>query len=219
MARVVIQGMPHHVTQRGNRREDVFFCDNDRQKYLQLLLKYSDQHGLSTIAYCLMPNHVHLVCVPKHAASLAATFKPLNLRYAQHVNWTQDLTGRLWQGRFFSCVLSEKHMWNAIRYVERNPVRAGLVRRAADWPWSSASAHCGKRHDPILSPFPADPWVLPDAWADWLAIQEEQVVEEIRLCTRTGRPVGDKAFILDLEKRVGRPLIAKSVGRPRKEDK
>jgi len=216
MARVVIPGLPYHVTQRGNRREDVFFCDDDRQKYLQLLLSYSALHGLDTLAYCLMSNHLHLVCVPRRTASLAGTFKPVNLRYAQHVNWTQGLSGRLWQGRFFSCVLDEPHLWAAIRYVERNPVRAGLVKRAEDWAWSSAGAHCGQRTDVIVSPLPAHAPVLPHEWSAWLRVEPEQAVQTLRLCTRTGRPAGDKNFVAELEKRLGRPLAAKPVGRPKK---
>ena len=150
MARVVVPGLPHQLTQRGNRREDVFFGDADRQRYLQLLIEYSDKHGLVTLAYCLMTNHVHFVSVPARADSLARVFKPVDLRYAQHINWTQGISGRLWQGRFFSCPLDDEHLWAAIRYVERNPVRARLVRKPEDYPWSRAQAHCGMRGDPIL---------------------------------------------------------------------
>ncbi len=111
MARVVVAGIPHHITQRGNRREDVFFCDDDRQRYLQLLLEYSAKHELETLAYCLITNHVHLVCVPAREESLSLVSKPLDMRYAQHVNWTHGISGRLWQGRFYSCVLDEDHLW------------------------------------------------------------------------------------------------------------
>ena len=130
IARVVVPGVPHHVTQRGNRREDIFFRDADRRRFLQLFLEYSQKHGLATLAYCLMTNHVHFVCIPHRPQTLADTFKPVNLRYAQHVNWTQNLSGRLWQGRFFSCALDDEHLWAAIRYVERNPVRAKMVPMA-----------------------------------------------------------------------------------------
>ena len=126
MARVVIPGCPHHLTQRGNRREDVFFTAADRQRYLELLAEYAEKHGLAVQAYCLMTNHVHLVVVPRAEASLGAALKPVHMRYAQHVNWTQHIGGRLWQGRFFSCPLDEEHLWAAVRYVECNPVRAGM---------------------------------------------------------------------------------------------
>jgi putative transposase len=212
--------MPHHVTQRGNRRDDVFFCDADRQRFLQLLLEYSGKHGLSTLAYCLMTNHVHLVCVPQAASSLSGTFKPVNLRYAQHVNWTQRLGGRLWQGRFFSCALDERHLRTAVRYVERNPVRARMVRKAERYAWSSAAAHCGSRADPLLSPLPPGDWPAPSEWAAWLAQgDEERAVTVLRQCTRTGRPAGDKSFVARLESLLGRRLWPRPAGRPRNEQK
>jgi len=218
MARVVVPGVAHHLTQRGNRRADVFFSEDDRQRYLQLLLRYSAQHGLSTLAYCLMTNHVHLVCIPERAESLAGVFKPVNLRYAQHVNWTQNLSGRLWQGRFFSCALDDAHLWAAIRYVERNPVRARLVRRAEQYPWSSAAAHCGLRTDPLLSPLPPGWRAITPNWASWLREDEApEMLARLRLNTRTGRPAGDKRFVARLESLLGRVLWPRSVGRPRKQ--
>jgi putative transposase len=169
IARVVIPGCPHHVTQRGNRREDVFFTEADRLRYLELLAEYAAKDGLAVQAYCLMTNHVHLVVVPRAEASLAAALKPVHMRYTQHVNRTQRLRGRLWQGRFFSCPLDDEHLWAAVRYVECNPVRAGLLERAEHYPWSSAAAHCGLRADPVLS----DPCELterlgPQQWPHWL---------------------------------------------------
>jgi len=217
MARVVIPEIPYHVTQRGNRREDVFFGDADRQRYLQLLLEYSVKHRLAILAYCLMRNHVHVVCVPPRDNSLSLVFKPLNLRHAQYINWTREISGRLWQGRFFSCPLDDPHLWAAIRYAERNPVRARIVLRAEDYPWSSAAAHCGLRHDPLLSALPeARPMGTAD-WSKWLEDPEdEKMLATIRLHTRTGRPAGCKEFIAGLESRLGRRLQARSVGRPRR---
>ena len=217
MARVVVPGLPHQLTQRGNRREDVFFTDADRQRYLQLLIEYSDKHGLVTLAYCLMTNHVHFVSVPARADSLARVFKPVDLRYAQHINWTQGISGRLWQGRFFSCPLDDEHLWAAIRYVERNPVRARLVRKAEDYPWSSAQAHCGMRDDPVLGPLPERRPPESSNWTAWLAARDdEKMLSRLRLCTRTGRPAGSKQFLARLESKLGRRLQPKQVGRPRK---
>ena len=217
MARVVIAGAPHHVTQRGNRREDVFFCDDDRQKYLQLLLEYSAKHELQTLAYCLMTNHVHLVCVPAREDTLSLVLKPLDMRYAQHVNWAQGISGRLWQGRFYSCVLDDEHVWAAIRYVERNPVRARMVRKAENYAWSSASAHCGLRSDPVLSPLPKGRPAEPSGWSAWLAEgDDEKMLATLRLHTRTGRPAGGKRFVAELESRMGRKLRPGPVGRPKK---
>ena len=220
MARVVIPGCPHHITQRGNRREEVFFAAADRQRYLELLGEYAAKHGLAVQAYCLMTNHVHLVAVPQREASLAGALKPLHMRYAQHVNRTQGLSGRLWQGRFFSCPLDQEHLWAAVRYVECNPVRAGLVERAEDYRWSSAGAHCGLRGDGVLSdPCEMTSSLAPEKWRQWLGEpweNEEEMVARLRQCTRTGRPAGGASFIDRLEQLVGRLLRAKKVGRPTK---
>jgi putative transposase len=218
MSRVIVPGVPHHVTQRGNRREDIFFTDEDRQRYLQLLLEYSCKHGLKIVAYCLMTNHVHLVCVPGHKDSLALVFRPLDLRYTQHYNRGQGITGRLWQGRPFSCPLDEDHLWAAIRYVERNPVRARMVRKAENYAWSSASAHCGMRNDPLLSAIDGHIRMKAEEWSAWLTEREdESLLATIRLHTRTGRPAGNKKFIAAMESLTKRNLEAKSIGRPKKE--
>jgi len=221
MARVVIPDCPHHVTQRGNRREDVFFTDADRLRYLELLAEYAAKHGLAVQAYCLMPNHVHLVAVPRAEASLGAALKPVHMRYAQHVNWTQRLEGRLWQGRFFSCPLDEEHLWAAVRYVERNPVRGGLVEFAEDYRWSSAGARCGLRPDAVLSdPCELTTRLTPDKWQQWLREPweaEADMTARLRHCTHTGRPAGGDGFIAHLEALVGRVLRARRVGRPRKQ--
>ena len=224
LARVVIPNCPHHVTQRGNRREDVFFGDADRQRYLALLGEYCGLRGLAIQAYCLMPNHVHLVAVPRTVAALGAALKPLHTRYTQHVNRSQGLSGRLWQGRFYSCPLDDAHLWTAVRYVERNPVRAGLAARAEDWPWSSAAGHCGRRTDELAG----DPCGLhrdlpPEQWSAWLAAEwgpaEQERVDRIRSHTHTGRPAGGETFVDRLESLLGRLLRPKKAGRPRKKHK
>jgi putative transposase len=219
IARVVIPGIPHHVTQRGNRREDIFREDGDHQQYLQLLLEYSVKHGLKTMAYCLMTNHVHLICIPERIDTLKSVFRPLDLRYTQHFNWTQHISGRLWQGRPYSCALDDEHLWAAIRYVERNPVRARMVRKAEHYAWSSAASHCGLRNDPLLSPLPARFPVATKDWSAWLSEKEdERMLAMIRLRTRTGRPAGSKRFVAALETQLGRRLQPKSIGRPKKKN-
>ncbi len=218
LARVVIPGCPHHVTQRGHRREDVFFTPADREHYLDLLHQYALAHGLAIQAYCLMANHGHLVAVPRTAASLGGEMKPLHMRCAQHVNRRQHEGGRLWQGRFFSCPLDAEHLWAAVRYVERNPVRAGLVDRAEAYRWSSAAAHCGLREEAVLS----DPCELAvrlgaERWSQWLREpweQEAVMVQRLRACTSSGRPAGGEGFVSRLESLVGRRLRPGPVGRP-----
>jgi putative transposase len=127
IARVVIPGIPHHVVQRGNRRQKVFFNDEDRVYYLRLLKKYGDKAGLSFWAYCLMPNHVHMIAVPKTSDSLAEAMAAANWRYALAVNFREDWRGCLWQGRFYSCPLDQPHLIAAARYIERNPVRSAML--------------------------------------------------------------------------------------------
>lgn len=214
MPRVVAPGVPHHITQRGNRRENVFFVRSDYRRYLRLLGDYAVERGLDILAYCLMSNHVHLVAVPAETGVLAAVLKPVHLRYAQHVNRSQEWSGRVWQGRFYSCPLDVQHTAAAIRYVECNPVRAGLEHRAVNYEWSSAAAHSGLRRDRLLAT-DIDRWVSVEDWSDWLAEAEpEDLAQRLRLHTRTGRPLGVDAFVRNLEAQSGRRLHALARGRP-----
>jgi len=193
VGRIVIPGCAHHITQRGNNRQDVFFVDADRRVYLELLAEQAERFGLRIDGYCLMTNHVHLIATPRRAESLAKAVGRTHFRYTQYVNGLHGRSGHLWQNRFYSCALGEEHFWTAMTYVERNPVRAKLVRRAWRYPWSSAAAHVGG----------ADATGLTDAaaWADRLprgldwrealtASQDKATVERVRLCTSRGRPLG-----------------------------
>jgi len=219
IARVVIPGVPHHITQRGNRGEDVFLTDAGRRRYLALLEEYAPKHGLSILAYCLMTNHVHLVAVPQDADSLAATLKPVHTRYAQYFNWSQQTAGILWHGRFYSCPMDDAHMWQAVRYVERNPVRAGLSVHAEQYPWSSAGGHVGRRKDLLLSGDLEHKGVVED-WAAWLhETDDEEFLTYLRKKTRTGRPLGDTTFVAYMEALTGRALTNRKVGRPMKTPK
>ena len=216
MARVVVPGVAHHVTQRGNRRGDVFFSDADRRHLLRLLGEYSQDCGLEILAYCLMTNHIHLVAVPGHENSLARVLKPVNLRYAQYVNRIQGWCGRLWQERFYSCPMDPGHTLVAVRYVERNPVRAGLVPGAEDYPWSSAAGHTGRKVDSLLSDRQSLLSGI-DNWSDWLKADDDiERVSRLKLYTRTGRPLGSEAFAQMVEVKTGRELRPKPHGRPRR---
>ena len=215
IARVVIPGIAHHITQRGNRRYNVFFSDGDRQEFLRLIFEYSTQAGLLILAYCLMTNHIHLIGIPALALTLAKVFKPVHTQYAQHFNTGVGSRGRVWQSRFYSCPVDNDHLWRAIRYVERNPVRAGMAIRAEDYAWSSARAHCGLRADPLLAHLPEPKPCAPENWSAWLHdIEHENVLKKLRLCTRTGRPCGTESFVDELEERLGRRLHALPRGRP-----
>jgi putative transposase len=147
MARVVVPGCPHHVVQRGNRRLAVFLDEHDLRIFLTMLWEVCAKYGVQICAYCLITNHIHLIAIPSTAASLSQAMHELYGRYAIHFNERHGLIGRLWQGRFRSSPMDEPHFWAAVRYVERNPVRAGMVARAEHYPWSSAPAHCGLAHE------------------------------------------------------------------------
>ena len=217
VARVVAAGFPHHVTQRGNRLADVFETDADREAYLRFLKKYCARRGLAVWAYCLMTNHVHLVVVPQQEDSLGHALRDAHTVYAMYFNSRTGLTGHVWQGRFYSCPLDDTHLWAAVRYVERNPVRAGMVERAEDYPWSSAAAHCGVRGDSLLAQGFPPPGTI-ENWADWLRGEEADngATERIRERTHTGRPCGSQDFLCTLEGLLQRTLHPKKGGRPRK---
>jgi putative transposase len=205
------------VIQRGNRRADIFETDEDREAYLRFLEKYCARRGLEVWAYCLMTNHVHLVAVPQRAESLGQGLRDAHTVYAMYFNSRTGLSGHVWQGRFYSCPLDDQHLWAAVRYVERNPVRAGMVERAEEYPWSSAAAHCGLRESELLATDFPPPGAIED-WAAWLRVEGEDngAAERIRKRTHTGRPCGSEDFLLKLERMLQRPLRPKRGGRPRK---
>ena len=219
LARPVFAEVPHHITQRGNRRENVFFDDEDRKVYLDWLGEYCEKYKVQILAYCLMTNHVHMVVVPGSEKALERVLRPLHTRYAQRINRARNWKGHLWQGRFFSSALDETYMWAAIRYVERNPVRARMVRRAENYLWSSAAAHCGLKADHVLCAEPA--WVAQRAsvgdWATWLSEpdQEEQL-DVLRRHVERGLPCGSESFVRKLERRGGQLLQPRPRGRPKK---
>ncbi len=163
-----------------------------------------------------MSNHVHFIAVPMEDDALAKTFNTLHMRYSQYTNVKQNNRGHLWQGRFFSCALDEKHVYAGVRYVENNPVKARIVRKAEQYRWSSARAHVRGEADPVL----AEDCYLVKRIKDWSKYLREKgdtvLVEEIRQSTKTGRPCGDEGFLLRLEKKLGRRLAALPRGRPRK---
>jgi putative transposase len=215
MARVVVRGIAHHITERGNRREDVFFSRADRTRFLDLLREYSAKAGLEVLGYCLMSNHLHLVAVPEYENSLARVLKPVNLRYAHYINRRKGWCGRVWQERFYSCPMDQSHCLAAVRYVERNPVRARLVTRAEEYPWSSAAGHSGRRVDPLLSDRRGLLAGIDD-WSTWLrATEDRELLERLRLHTRTGRPLGTDVFIRRIESATRRRLRPLPHGRPR----
>lgn len=216
LARIVIPGLPHHVTQRGNRRERVFFSDADYQFYLDELGLAAKKAGSEIWAWCLMPNHVHLLIVPADVDGLRLTVANAHRRYAARLNARNQWTGHLWQGRYGSVVMDEAHLYHALAYVSLNPVRARLVERAQDWPWSSARAHLTGTPDGITTLAPGLERVG-DFAAFLGAAHEPTQFEPLRRAEITGRPIGGAGFLDGLEERLGRAVKPLQRGRKRKD--
>jgi len=221
-ARTVFSNIPHHITQRGNRREEVFFTDEGREKYLKWLKEYCERHRVEILAYCLMTNHIHLVAVPTTDTGLQDVLRPLHMRYAQYINRQRGWKGHVWQGRYFSSPLDEQYMWAAIRYVERNPVRARMVRKAEDYRWSSAATHCQRVASDLLTSKLQWKRKLDsiENWSGWVAEGEgPEVLSLLRRNADKGLPCGSERFVEKLERQAGKMLAYRPIGRPKKQGK
>ncbi len=211
LARVVAPGVPHHVTQRGNRRQPTFFGPADYRLYRALMAEWCGRAGVEIWAYCLMPNHVHLIAVPQTEDGLARAIGEAHRRYTRAVNLREGWRGHLWQERFASFPMNEPYLLAAARYVELNPVRARLRRRPEAHSWSSARAHLAGRDDGLVTVAPLLD-LVPD-WAAFLAdgLDDPQAAA-LRGHERTGRPLGDNGFIARLENQLGRVLAKRKPG-------
>jgi len=194
------------VVQRGNRRQTVFFSTADYQAYLRLMAVWCRQERVEIWAYCLMPNHVHLVAVPENEQGLARAIGEAHRRYTVRVNQRENWRGYLWQGRFSSYPLDEQYLLAAVRYVELNPVRARLVERPWLYSWSSAAAHVRKRDDVLVKVKPMLSRV--SDWREYLSTEQESTdMEILRRHMRSGRPLGSPEFVETLEASSGRVLV------------
>jgi putative transposase len=214
LARVVATDIPHHLTQRGNGRRFILDCDADRGVYLNLLREDVELYRVSVIGYCLMSNHVHLIVVPRTVDGLALALKRTHGRYASYWNAVHQSSGHVWQGRYYSCPLDQPHLWEALRYTELNPLRAGLVSEAEAWPWSSAPSHCGKKaaDNWLALEMWRSHWTVP-SWQTYLTAGEtESNLATIRQRTHTGRPLGNAEFVYSLEKIAQRRLAPQKRG-------
>ncbi len=214
ISRIVVPDIPHHIIQRGNRNQRVFFSDEDKELYLKILGFNCARHEIKIWCYCLMDNHIHLIAVPRKAESLARAIGETHRKYALMINIRHDWKGFLFQGRFSSFPMDESYLYCCIRYVERNPVRAGLVRLAEEYTWSSAGSHVNGLKNPLLSPIP-----LASQIKDWHSFlkgeEKDEDIEQIRKNQSTGRPLGSPEFIDLLEKITGIPIRKRRPGRPK----
>jgi len=214
LARIVIPRMPHHITQRGNRRQQTFFCEDDYIAYLQLMREWCGKQGVEIWAYCLMPNHVHLIAVPKSEDGLRRAIGEAHRRYTRRVNFREGWRGHLWQERFASFVLDEPYLLAAARYVELNPVRAKLAAAPADYRWSSARAHLKGKDDGLVRVSPL--LDIAGSWRRLLAsVVSEEELKQFRSHERTGRVLGDDKLLRRLETKLA-PILRRQKPGPKK---
>ncbi len=200
IARIIATDLPHHITQRGNNQATVFFDDQDRATYLKLLVLYSKKHHFQIWAYCLMDNHVHLLVVPETESSLARGIGLTNQVYTQYLNRKLNQSGRIWQNRFFSCVVeNDNYLWAVARYIERNPVQAGMVERAEEFYWSISNAHITGAHNLFLGTTSCLDGKKQSEYAEFVMTEDDETNRAIQLATRTGRPFGSDSFVDMLE--------------------
>ena len=210
MARIVLPGIPHHVTQRGVRRMNVFMNDIDRRYYLKTMRKYGEKYSMSILTWCLMSNHIHLIAVPDEESSLANAIGNAHQAYTAMFNKRHGDKGYLFQGRFFSTPMDNPHFYSTVRYILRNPVRAGMVKDPLAYEWSSAPFNSGLTdRDPLISSNDRLDWVT--HWSEYLA-EDPSDIDDIRDCTRTGRPCGTDDFITYAEGVTGRTLRKRRPG-------
>jgi len=210
IARVVAPGYPHHITQRGNRRQQTFFCDDDYFAYLDLMAEWCRKYKVEIWTWCLMPNHVHLIAVPQSLEGLARAIGEAHRRYTRRINFREKWRGHLWQERFASFPMDESHLLAAAHYVEMNPVAAGLAKHPEEYRWSSARAHLSGENDGLVKVAPLLAMV-----SDWRCFLELSPQDELNLLhrhERTGRPLGTETFVKRLESDLGRTLQPQKPG-------
>ena len=208
LSRVVIPGIPHHITQRGNGRARTFFEQGDFALYLDLLAEAAERARAEIWSYCLMPNHVHIVLTPSDTDGLRRTFGELHRRYTGYVNARARTTGPLWQGRYGSVAMDETHFVAALRYVALNPVRARLTGRAQDWEWASTRALIAGVSDRYVRVEPALERVGDFAAFLGAPFDEDQDYAALRKAERVGRPIGSLDWLSAMEARTGKVLAA-----------
>ncbi|MFM9974771.1 MAG: transposase [Beijerinckiaceae bacterium] len=203
LSRITVPDLPHHVTQRGNRRQAIFLEEGDYALYRDLLAERCRANGVRCWAYCLMPNHVHLILTPSTAEGLSRAVGETHRRYSGFVNARARVTGHVFQGRFSSAAMDEPHCLAAVRYLAFNPVRARLVQSPQDWPWSSVAAHLRGRDDPLVSVRPLLDAVSSPQELFTMSLDETSALFALETKSMTGRPLGDATFMADVERKLG----------------
>lgn len=217
-ARIVVEGLPHHIMQRGNYGQEVFFDDEDYRTYLEWVMYYSERYCLKILGYCLLPNHIHFIVIPDKKSSMSRVFNIVNMKYAQYMNKKMEEKGHLWQGRYYSCVMDDLYVAIALKHIEDNPVRSGLVEEPWEWKWSSCAYHVGVSKPQIsLTSIDTVVDMTPDVWRRYLMGRDRvTLVENFVKHSILGRPLGSEQFIQELEKKLSKSLKVAPRGRPKK---
>jgi len=216
-ARIVIPKLAHHITQRGNYRQNIFDNEGNYKQYCKWINEYAKENSIDILAYCLMSNHVHFIVIPRKEEDLSKLFRTAHMRYSHYLNRQRSAKGHLWQGRFYSCILGDSHLYRAIRYTENNPVRAKIVKNAWEYEWSSAKDHTGYRNNKPLIKLGKYKTIEEKEWKDYLREDDPEMAADIRLKTNRGLVVGTDKFIKKLETVLNRSLKCLKQGRPRKD--
>ena len=211
IARVIVPDYPHHIVQRGNRRQDVFFQEDDYHHYLKLISYWCKKEGVEIWSYCLMSNHVHLIVKPQANSNLSRAIGETHRRYTQRINLRENWRGYLWQGRFSSFPMDEPYWLSAAAYVELNPVKTGMVNMPWDYRWSSVHAYLSGESNDILTLNPLRNQVKD--WKTFLKLRmKNNTSAEFESHERTGRPMGNERFIKRISDMLGRDLLPKKPG-------
>ncbi|MBU1043379.1 MAG: transposase [Candidatus Omnitrophica bacterium] len=222
IARIVAVGLPHHITQRGNYKQEIFCDESDRREYLNYIAEEIQKYKVKVLAYCLMKNHVHFIAVPEEETSIGNVFKYANMRYSLYFNRKRGVGGHLFQGRFFSSIMDEKHTLVCARYIERNPVRAKILKEPVAWQWSSARVHCGNDFNDFLGVNKLFNYIeIPKhEWKKFISEDDAETdIKEIKEQTRKGRPMASIEIMRKIEERLNRKLLVKPRGRPKTKNK
>ena len=219
LARIIVPHYPHHVVQRGNRRQDVFFKESDYLYYIALLKQWCEEEQVEVLAYCLMTNHVHLVLVPNEQSNLSRAVGETHRRYTRMINFRENWKGYLWQGRFSSYALDENWLLSTMAYVELNPVKAKMVKHAWDYRWSSIHGHL-TGVDPLglINPTGHSKYADTGDWKEYISAAQSSDAKELMQHERTGRPLGSADFVENVGRSLGRDLKKKKPGPKLKQD-
>lgn len=222
LPRLTLPGYPHHIIQRGNNRQPIFAASADYQMLLDLLDENARKFEVAIHAYVLMSNHFHLLATPQTADGLPQMMQAVGRRYVRYFNDRQQRSGTLWEGRYRSTLIqTERYLLACMAYIDLNPVRAGMVAQARDYPWSSHGHYIGQRQDKVITPHPLywelgnTPFAREAAYADWVqagisSVQQRALTD----ATLSGWALGEPDFVADLQKRTQRRVVKSSAGRP-----